>query len=253
MKNLYDDIEELLPTQLENLAGTVGNSGLSLAGVNRRMNERARNRRRRHALAGATLALVVLGGAGAIRMQDPDSGRRVISGGRSGLIAPAAQPEGLRDNSGGPQPASDDTSTPTGAVVDAAAPTTSAGSGSPPAPVVEAKPDQKPIGAQTPDPVKNAPATPEPALNSGLTSRGSSVAPGPADALEVPPPSGQLDPVRGCGISTGPASCPAQPVGPTALGPATSPASVAPAKNDTSTAASHVAPANYGPAEPPQP
>ncbi|MDQ6944949.1 MAG: hypothetical protein M3256_01470 [Actinomycetota bacterium] len=204
MRHTYEDIERVLPTQLEELASTVACSRLTLSGVDRRVAERARKRRTRRAIASATMAIAVVASAGAIQMNDPGSRTRVISGGDSGgAIAPAGQPAADPGDSAATPSAPSGTG-PTPAATSAAAATETTGAPSTVrAPIVEATPDQKPIGAQTPDPVKNAPAAPEPAANSGQTSRGSSIAPGPPNAVEVLPPSGQLDVPRGAVLQTG--------------------------------------------------
>lgn len=136
-------------------------------------------------------------------MHDPGSRTRVISGDLGGAIAPAGQPAAdPGDGAGTPSAPSGTASTPaatSAAATTAATVAPATGRG----PIVEATPDQKPIGAQTPDPVKNTPAVPEPAANSGQTSRGSSIAPAPTNAVEVLPPSGQLDVPRGTVSQTG--------------------------------------------------
>jgi len=220
--DLYD-IEQELPSQLRQLAGTIGAARLTRARIDRRVAQRATRRRVRRAIGGsAVAALALFAGVGALTLQDTYTGGRVISG-AGGMIAPATQPVG-----------------PVGTIVapDPETPTTTL-STVVPVPV-DAAPAGKPVGAQTPDPAKNAPAAPERAANSGVSGQGSSIAAASPEPTPIPTTVAASTQVFQCPTWTGPESAATWParcgvrlgqyVGPTQGGgpstPASTPASV---------------------------
>jgi hypothetical protein len=119
--NELTDIEERLPGQLKRLSEPIGLGGLSRSGIERRVAERARQRRRRARLSCGAFAMVLVAAVGAVALPRSDDGRRVVTGGRT--IGPAA--EGI--------PAVDSTR-PEATVASAVEPTTTVASVTPPAP-----------------------------------------------------------------------------------------------------------------------
>lgn len=186
MSDLFD-IERQLPAQLHELASTIGPSGLTRAGVDRRLQERTRMRRMRRAIGSGSVAVAVFAGVAAFALQDQDSGGRIVTGGTGGVLAPAAQPPGPVDDLP-PAPPPTESLAGTGG---AAPPVSTIPSTVVQVPV-DASPDQKPVGAQTPDRTKNAPAPQEPAADSGVSGPSSSVAPAPPETQ--PGPTIPIDP-----------------------------------------------------------
>lgn len=116
-------IEETLPAQLEHLADGIDAGGLTRAGIERRVHERARRRRVRRAVASGGLVAVVATMLGALGLLNGDDGRRVLTGpaaptsvapsGPAGvraptLVAPTALPRGLQFIEGGSSTRSQD-------------------------------------------------------------------------------------------------------------------------------------------------
>jgi hypothetical protein len=115
------ELEQELPAQLQRLSGHVGIGGLSRSGIERRVAERAHQRRIRRGIGSGALAVAisVAVGVGAIS-SGGDGGRRVATGDRT--VAPASGVPSGDGVSPGPTvaSASEPTSTPVGGVIDGA-------------------------------------------------------------------------------------------------------------------------------------
>lgn len=110
------NVEETLREDLERLAGGVDAGGLTHAAIHRRVQERARRRRVRRAVASGGLVAVVATMLGALGLMNGDDGRPVLTGpaapsstalpGPAGvraptLVAPTIVPRGLEYLEGG--------------------------------------------------------------------------------------------------------------------------------------------------------
>lgn len=146
------DIEERLPGQLKRLSEPIGLGGLSRSGIERRVAERARQRRRRARLSCGAFAMVLVATVGAVALPRSDDGRRVVTGG--GTIGPAA--EGI--------PAVDSTR-PEATVASAVEPTTTVASVIPPAPSTTrtvAPAGTTPVSTRLPGTTATPPLPPKP-------------------------------------------------------------------------------------------
>lgn len=166
-----NDIEERLPGQLKRLSEPIGLGGLSRSGIERRVAERARQRRRRARLSYGAFAMVLVAAVGAVTLPRNDDGRRVVTGG--GTIGPAAQ--GI--------PAVDSTR-PEATVASAVEPTTTVASVIPSAPSI----------TQTVAPAGTTPvSTPPP-----ITTATPPLPPKPTHFVQFTMPSGNI----GCSMSS---------------------------------------------------